>query len=53
MAKEVVLNKTRIGRYFRTTVPSEVRKFLEVDTGDVVEWVFDDGKIVVRKAISG
>ncbi|MEM2112086.1 MAG: AbrB/MazE/SpoVT family DNA-binding domain-containing protein [Candidatus Bathyarchaeia archaeon] len=52
MAKDVVLNKTRIGKYFRTTVPSEVRKFLEVDDGDQIEWVFNDGKIMVRK-VSG
>lgn len=53
MNREVVLNRTRIGRYFRTTVPSEVRKFLDVDMGDKVEWVFNEGKIVVRKVVSG
>ena len=53
MPKEVILSKTKIGRYYRTTVPESVRKFLEVKEGDEVEWVFNDGKIYVRKATSG
>ncbi len=33
-----VLAKTRIGRYFRTTVPREARKILEVtENGEVIE----------------
>jgi hypothetical protein len=50
MSKEVTLDKTRIGKYCRTTVPEGVRKFLEVSEGDSVEWVFNEGKIFVRKA---
>lgn len=50
MSKEVVLDKTRIGKYYRTTVPDGVRKFLEVGEGDAVEWVFNEGKITIRKA---
>jgi len=46
-----VLAKTRIGKYFRTTVPREVRKILEIKENDVVEWVLEDNKIVVRKEI--
>ena len=53
MSKEVVLSKTKIGRYNRTTVPEGARKFLEVKEGDEIEWVFSDGKICVRKAASG
>ena len=48
--REVVLSRTRIGKYNRTTVPDEVRKFLNVGEGDEIEWVFVDGKIYVRKA---
>ena len=44
-----ILAKTKIGRYFRTTVPREVRKILEVTENDVIEWVFEDSKIVIRK----
>ena len=43
-----VLGTTRIGKYYRTTVPREVRKLLELSEGDEVEWVFEDGRIVVR-----
>jgi len=52
MPKEVILSRTRIGRYNRTTVPEEARKFLEVKEGDEIEWVFSDGKIYVRKVSS-
>jgi len=49
LVKDVVLNRTKVGKYFRTTVPSEVRKFLEISEGDKVEWVFNNRKILVRK----
>jgi bifunctional DNA-binding transcriptional regulator/antitoxin component of YhaV-PrlF toxin-antitoxin module len=44
-----MLSVTRVGRYYRTTVPREVRKLLGVNEFDVVEWVFEDGKIIMRK----
>ena len=44
-----VLAKTRIGKYYRTTVPREVRKILEVKENDMVEWVLEKDKIIVRK----
>jgi len=44
-----VLATTRIGRYFRTTVPREVRKILELKENDEIEWVLENRKIVVRK----
>ncbi|MHA1834095.1 MAG: AbrB/MazE/SpoVT family DNA-binding domain-containing protein [Candidatus Baldrarchaeia archaeon] len=50
MSREVVLNKTKIGKYCRTTVPDEVRKLLEIGEGDMIEWIFNGGKILVRKA---
>jgi bifunctional DNA-binding transcriptional regulator/antitoxin component of YhaV-PrlF toxin-antitoxin module len=53
VSREVVLDKTRLGRFYRTTVPESVRKFLNVGQGEFVEWVFNDGKIYVRKALSG
>lgn len=40
---------TRIGKYHRTTVPREVRKILELNENDEVEWVLESDKIVVRK----
>jgi len=44
-----VLAVTRVGRYYRTTIPREVRKILGLSSGDSVEWVLEDGKIVLRK----
>ena len=44
-----ILAKTRVGKYFRTTVPREVRKILEIKENDVVEWVLERDRIIVRK----
>jgi len=44
-----VLARTRVDRQHRTTVPREVRKILEVGRGDEIEWILEDGKILVRK----
>jgi len=43
------LSSTKVGRKFRTTVPREVRKILGLGEGDEVEWVFEDGRVFVRK----
>lgn len=47
-----VLAVTRIGKYYRTTVPREVRKLLEINEGDRIEWVFEEGRVIVRRAVS-
>ena len=47
-----VLAKTKVGKYFRTTVPREVRKILEIKENDTVEWVLDKDRIIVRKGDS-
>lgn len=44
-----VLAVTRIGKYYRTTVPREVRKILELKENDEIEWVFEDNKIIVKR----
>jgi len=46
-----VLAITRIGKYYRTTVPREVRKILELNENDEIEWVLENDKIVVRKRL--
>jgi len=43
------LSRTRVSRYNRTTVPREVRKLLGISEGDIVEWVYEDGRVYVRK----
>jgi AbrB family looped-hinge helix DNA binding protein len=44
-----LLSRTKLGRDLRTTVPREVRKILDIKEGDTVEWVFEDGRIIVRR----
>ena len=40
-----------MGRYNRTTIPREVRKLLGINEGDIVEWIFEDGKIIVKRGV--
>ena len=40
---------TRVGKYYRTTIPREVRKILEINENDEIEWILENGKIFVRK----
>jgi len=45
-----VLAVTRVGKNFRTTVPREVRKILELKENDEIEWILEsNNKIIVRK----
>jgi len=44
-----VLAVTRIGKYYRTTVPREVRKLLNIKENDEIEWIFEDSKIIIKK----
>jgi AbrB family looped-hinge helix DNA binding protein len=50
LSKEIALDKTKLGKFNRTTIPESVRKLLQVREGDYVEWIFNDGKIFIRKA---
>lgn len=43
---------TRAGKYYMTTVPGEVRELLEINEGDRIEWVFEDARVIVRRAVS-
>ncbi|MEM4571028.1 MAG: AbrB/MazE/SpoVT family DNA-binding domain-containing protein [Desulfurococcaceae archaeon] len=49
----LTIARTRVGRYYRTTIPREVRKLLELRESDEVEWVFENGAIYIRKARGG
>jgi len=46
-----ILSRTRVGRYSRTTIPREVRRLLGISEGDVVEWVYDDGRVFIRRSV--
>jgi len=45
----LVLAVTCIGKYYRTTVLRGVRKILELNENDEIEWVLENDRIVVRK----
>ena len=38
-----------VGRYYRMIIPREVRRLLSIGENDEVEWVFEDGKVVIKK----
>jgi AbrB family looped-hinge helix DNA binding protein len=45
------LSRTRVGKYNRTTIPREVRKLLGISEGDIVERVYEDGKVIVKRGV--
>ena len=49
MPKDVILSRIKIGKYYRTTVPREVGKILELKENEEVEWFLEDGKIIIRR----
>jgi AbrB family looped-hinge helix DNA binding protein len=46
-----LLSRTKIGRDLRTTAPREVRKILDIKEGDIIEWVYEDGRVYVRRGV--
>jgi AbrB family looped-hinge helix DNA binding protein len=50
MSREIILDKTKVGRANRTTIPESIRKLLQIKEGDFLEWIFDNGKIFIRKS---
>jgi succinate dehydrogenase flavin-adding protein (antitoxin of CptAB toxin-antitoxin module) len=55
--KKTSLDKTKLGKYYtpysnRTTVPENVRKLLQIEESDLIEWVFNDEKYTLEKAPS-
>jgi len=44
-----VLAVTHVGKYYRTTVPREVRKILEIGINDEIVWILEGDKIIVVK----
>ncbi len=44
-----VLAITKVGKYYRTTIPREVRKLLNINENDKIEWIFEDNKVIIKK----
>ena len=49
ISRRVLLKKTKLGRYHRTTVPEEVRKLLNLREGDEIAWILEESKIIIEK----
>ena len=45
-----ILQKTRIGKCYRTTVPEKVREMLKLGMGDEIVWVKEGDKVIVENA---
>ena len=46
------LKITRVGKY-RTAVPGEARRPLEVNEGDGIAWLLGEGRVVAGKHVEG
>jgi len=46
-----ILITTKVDKMGRTVIPSPIRKILGIREGDHVEWVIEEGRVVVRKKI--
>ena len=45
-----ILKVTKVGKYYRTTIPEEVRRILDIGEGDEVVWIKLGDKIIIEKA---
>ena len=44
-----VLAITKVGKYYRTTIPREVRRLLNIKEDDKIEWVFEGNRAIIRR----
>jgi len=42
---------TKVDKMGRTVIPSPVRKVLGIKEGDYVEWIIEEGRVIVRKKL--
>jgi AbrB family looped-hinge helix DNA binding protein len=45
-----ILDKTKVGKLNRTTVPEQVRELLQLKEGDEIIWVQEGNKVLVDRA---
>jgi len=48
--EEKIIALSRVYQRGKTQVPKEVRDILGIEDGDKVLWLFESGKLIVRKA---
>ncbi len=47
------MNKTKVDDLGRTSVPSKIRKLLNINKGDNIVWKQEEGKVIVEKDEEG
>lgn len=40
--------ETKVSSGYSTIVPADIRKSLGINPGDILEWIIDDNKIIVK-----
>lgn len=48
--KDKILCKSKISKNYQTTVQREARTILELEPGDTILWILENGKVTVKKA---
>ena len=48
-----ILGKSKIWGKGYTTVPSSVRKILELENGIEIMWIYEKGEMIIKKEIGG
>ena len=43
-----MIYETKVSSEYSTIVPADIRKSLSINPGDILEWILDDNKIVVK-----
>jgi len=47
------MERSKLDKLGRTVVPSKIRNFLGIKTGDTIEWIIRGNDVIIRKSISG
>ncbi len=42
----LIITITRMGKYYRTNIPREIRRLLGLSVDDAVEWIYVDDRVV-------
>lgn len=45
----IMLTITKVGNYYKTTILYEIRKLLNISKNNEVKWVFENGRIYLRR----
>jgi len=46
-----ILVSIKVSKYYRTTIPREIRRIMGIVSGDYIEWIFWNSKIIVGRGL--